>query len=402
MDAAKLAGIKSWPAPTTVKQIRLFLRFCNFYRKFIGHYAELSKSLTNLTRKDVNFEWTEECTNAFEGLKARFLEEPILKMPDTTRQFVLQTDASKWATGAVLQQLGDDGELHPCGYISHTLTAPERNYQIYDRELLAVIRAIETWRYLLMGSPHPVIIHCDHKNLGFYKQMNKVTPCQAQWLSMLQDYDLLWEYVPGPKLIQADALSRRPDHVDDDEDNDEEYYVLIPPERIIARLQREYNERIMQTQLRATFTTLAENIQRLTLKDRFAMLIKANLKDGKTLIKSALSDWTETDGVYCYQGKIYVPENADLRGDIIKLYHDTPHTGHPGRFKTTELVKRNYWWPGINLTITKWIKGCATCQQMKVITHPSNPGLMPIKSEATRPFQQCTVDFITNLPPSNG
>jgi len=179
MDAAKLAGIKSWPAPTTIKQIRLFLGFCNFYRKFIGHYAELSKSLTNLTRKDVSFEWTEECANTFEGLKARFLEEPILKMPDTTRQFVLQTDASKWATGAVLQQLGDDGELHPCGYISHTLTAPEQNYQIYDCELLAVIRAIETWRYLLMGSPHPVIIHCDHKNLGFYKQTNKVTPRQA-------------------------------------------------------------------------------------------------------------------------------------------------------------------------------------------------------------------------------
>jgi len=129
---------------------------------------------------------------------------------------------------------------------------------------------------------------------------------------MLQDYNLLWEYVPGPKLIQADALSRRPDHVDNDEDNDEEYYVLIPPERIIAHLHREYDDCIMQTQLRATFTTLAEDIQRLTLKDHFAMLIKANLKDGKTLIKSALSDWTETDGVYRYQGKIYMPEDADL------------------------------------------------------------------------------------------
>jgi len=137
------------------------------------------------------------------------------------------------------------------------------------------------------------------------------------------------------------------------------------------------------------------------MKDCFAMLIKANLKDGKTPIKSTLSDWTETDGVYRYQGKIYVPEDTDLQGDIIKLYHDTPHTGHPGHFKTTELVKHDYWWPGINLTITKWIKGCTTCQQMKVNTHPSNPRLMPIKSEATRPFQQCTVNFITDLPPSD-
>jgi hypothetical protein len=125
MDAAKLAGIKSWPAPKTVKQVRSFLGFANFYRKFIGHYAEITKPLTNLTRKDLKFEWTDECNKAFNELKERFLEEPILRMPDTTKQFVLETDASKWATGAVLKQLGDDGELHPCGYISHTFTPAE-------------------------------------------------------------------------------------------------------------------------------------------------------------------------------------------------------------------------------------------------------------------------------------
>ena len=196
MDAAKLAGIKTWPAPESVKQVRSFLGFSNFYRKFIGHYAEITKPLTNLTKKDVPFAWTDECQKAFDELKERFLEEPILKMPDTTKQFILETDASKWATGAVIKQIGEDGEMHPCGFISHTLTPPERNYQIYDRELLAVVRAIETWRYLLLGSPHPVIIHCDHKNLGFYKQTNRVTPRQARWLSLLQPYDLLWEYIP--------------------------------------------------------------------------------------------------------------------------------------------------------------------------------------------------------------
>ena len=101
--------------------------------------AEITRPLTNLTRKDIAFEWTKDCQEAFDELKERFLEEPILLMPDTTKQFVLQTDASKWATGAVLKQIGDDGELHPCGYISHTLTPAERNYQVYDRELLAVV-----------------------------------------------------------------------------------------------------------------------------------------------------------------------------------------------------------------------------------------------------------------------
>jgi hypothetical protein len=257
-------------------------------------------------------------------------------MPDTTKQFVLETDASKWATGAVLKQIGEDGKMHPCGFISHILTPPERNYQIYDRELLAVVQAIETWRYLLLGSPHPVIIHCDHKNLGFYKQTNRVTPQQAQWLSLLQPYDLLWEYIPGPKLIQADTLSRRPDHVDSDEDNDEEYYILIPPEQIIDSSQQ-------TTQIRAIFNELADEIKQATKQDHFATLIKTNLAEGKTPIKSSLSDWIESDGVIPYQGKVYVPEDNNLRGSIIKLYHDTPHTGHPGHFKTIKLLKRNYW-----------------------------------------------------------
>ena len=149
-----------------------------------------------------------------------------------------------------------------------------------------------------MGAPHPIIVEIDHMNLGFYKQMNQVTPRQARWLSLLQEYDLLWEYIPGPKLIQGDALSRQPDHVDTDKENDKEFYILIPPECIISTLQREYDERIMEAQLHATMTTLADEIKHPTEKDHFASLIKSNLATGKTLIKSDLSDWTETEGVY--------------------------------------------------------------------------------------------------------
>ena len=364
MDAAKLTGIKEWPAPQTVKQVRSFLGFANFYRKFIGHYAEIARPINALTQKDKPFSWTPECQKSFDELKERFLEEPVLKMIDTTKQFVLETDASKWAIGAVLKQLGEDGELHPCGYISKTLTPAERNYQIYDRELLAVKEGCKTWKYVLMGSPHPVIIHCDHKNLGFYKKENKVTPRQARWLEFLQGFNLLWEYVPGSKLIQADALSRRPDHVQDDTDNDNEYYILITPERIISRLSRFYDNQILQNMnihIRSTFTDLAEEIGNKTKEDNFAKKISENLKKGTTPIRSKLSDWNEVHGIYRYQDKVYVPENATLRHEIIKLYHDTPHARHPGCFKTTELVKRDYWWPGMNVTIKKWIEGCAMC-----------------------------------------
>jgi len=118
------------------------------------------------------------------------------------------------------------------------------------------MKAIETWKHLLMGSPHPVIVQCDHKNLGFYKKTNKVTPCQVRWLTILQDYDLLWEYTPRSKLIQADTLSRRPDYIDENDNNDEEYYVLIPPEQIILKLMMEYNDRVMEKHIRLILDNL--------------------------------------------------------------------------------------------------------------------------------------------------
>src|SRR6266568_2385998 len=189
-------------------------------------------------------------------MKERFLEEPILMMPDMMKQFILKTDASKRATGAILKQIGNDGELHPCGFISHKFTPAERNYQIYDQELLAVMKVIETWKHLLMGSPHPIIVQCNHKNLGFYKKMNKVTPCQVRWLTILQDYDLLWEYTPRSKLIQADALSRRPDYIENDDNNDEEYYILIPLEQIISKLTKEYNDQVMEKHIQLVLDDL--------------------------------------------------------------------------------------------------------------------------------------------------
>jgi RNase H-like domain found in reverse transcriptase len=168
MDPTKLAGIKDWLTPTSVKAVRSFLGFGNFYRRFIGHFADLARPLNNLTKKNKQFEWTTECQTAFEALKKKFTESPILLMPDPEKPFVIESDASKFATGAVLRQKDTNGDWHPCGYISHSFDTTQRNYEIYDRELLGIIRALETWRHYLLGSPHPITILSDHKNLTYF------------------------------------------------------------------------------------------------------------------------------------------------------------------------------------------------------------------------------------------
>ena len=135
MDPVKIAGIKDWPTPVKVKDIRSFLGFCNFYRAFIRGFANVDKPLNALTKKDREWEWTPDCQKVFDTLKHCITSEPILTHPELTKQFELEVDASGFATGAVLLQKKDDGKRHPIGYYSFTLNEAERNYDIYDLEL---------------------------------------------------------------------------------------------------------------------------------------------------------------------------------------------------------------------------------------------------------------------------
>ena len=132
MDSGKLWGIKKWPVPNTVKQVRGFLRFRNFYRRFIRHFSEIAKPLNDLLKKDQRFKWTEACQNSFDELKKCFTEEPVLAMPDQTKPFQIECDASKYASGAVLTQLDSNGDWHPCAFISKTTSTlyqlPQRRW----------------------------------------------------------------------------------------------------------------------------------------------------------------------------------------------------------------------------------------------------------------------------------
>jgi RNase H-like domain found in reverse transcriptase len=162
MDAVKLGGIRDWPVPTTLKQTRSFLGFGNFYRKFIFHYSKLARPLNDLTKKDKKFEWTTECQEAFDTMKKQFMEEPVLLMPDQSKPFQIESDASKVATGMVLTQLNSNGDRHPIAFLSKTFSETERKYEIYDRELLGIIRALKEWRHYIQGSGHTTIVYSNH------------------------------------------------------------------------------------------------------------------------------------------------------------------------------------------------------------------------------------------------
>uniref|UniRef100_A0A0W0G5Q8 Reverse transcriptase-rnase h-integrase n=2 Tax=Moniliophthora roreri TaxID=221103 RepID=A0A0W0G5Q8_MONRR len=368
MDPTKLSGISEWPAPTTVTGVQSFTGFTNFYRKFIGNYSTIAKPLYDLTKKGVLFEWTKLCETAFQTLKARFQQEP-------------------WASGGVLRQEGPDGELHPCGYISHAFDSTERNYEIYDRELFAIVRALETWRHHLMEGPYPVTVLCDHKNLTYFRTAQKLNQWQARWSLILSLFDLRLVHVPGREMVQSDALSRRGDHVQGT-DNDNEDVILLPERLFVNVINVELHDKLKD---------------RLGTDDFHKMTLESLTTHGVPPIKSALSDWEVNDSLIWYKGRVYVPDDVVLRREITRTIHEGQPFGHPGQFGTLDLMQRDYWWPGMAKFVKSFVDGCAVCQQMKINTHLTKVGIQPLPSTPNAtPFQVITMDLVTDLPESYG
>ena len=382
MDSVKLSTIKEWKPPTSVKGVRSFLGFANFYRKFIPNFSHVIAPLNLLTQKDQLWAWTSLQQRAFETLKAFFSSGPVLSIPDVTHPFSIMTNASLFAAGAILLQADTNGDLHPCAYFSHTFLPAKRNYDIYDRELLAVILALTEWRQYVQGTSHPVTTITNHKNLSYIKDPCKLSCRQARWSLFLQDFDLVWQVLPGVKLAPADALSCH-DQVDTSLNNAD--IAIVPLPAIINALD----------------LTLAHHIQSSSSTDPLVLRAIRNLSDDTPLFPcSTLTDWTFDNGHLYYKLRMYVPPPA--RSSLLHSIHSSPLLGHLECFHTKAIVERDFWWPGLSVFINNFIAGCTVCQQNKARTHPVTPPLLPISSTSSLPFKQLSVDLITDLPLSQG
>ena len=161
-----------------------------YQRPFIKNFVAIARPLHDLTKKDVPFIWTQECTDALEQLIQAITSEPVLYQLDWTRQFELEVDASLFAVRAILFQKDEEGRRRPISYFSQALNSAERNYDIWDREFLAVIQGLKHNQHLLVGSPHKVIVLTDHENLAHYQHPQKINRRVARYLHTLVDFDL--------------------------------------------------------------------------------------------------------------------------------------------------------------------------------------------------------------------
>ncbi len=291
-----------------------------------------------------------------------------------TKPFQLEVDASAFATGTILSQKDNRGKSCAIGFHSKTFTEAELNYDIHDRELLAVVRGLDDWQHLLASSPHPIVILTDHKNLQYYRNPQCINRCVAHYLPKLADYNFQLVHQPGT-ANKADALSRQPDFYKGPDDNDD---ITVLPQTLFIDT--------------TTASTLDDCIR------------THQLKRPELLATWALThNLTKTSKLYWWGDQLVVVEDNSLRRGVISLYHDSTTAGHPGISKTLWSISRDYWWPGMKNTITNYVKGCAICQSHK--NNPTNPKppLFPITTDPhAYPFKTIALDFITKLPKSQG
>ena len=393
MDPVKVEGVSAWPTPSNVKEVQSFLGFVNFYRRFIHDFSHIAKPLHDLTRKDSTWNWTDACQKAFDSLKSAITSSPILIFPDDNKPYKVEADSSEYATGAVLSQEGEDGKWHPIAFLSKSLNSVERNYDIHDKELLAIIRALEEWRHYLEGAKHKFDIWTDHRNLQYFRTAKKLNRRQARWSLYLSRFFFDLYHRPGRCSGKPDALSRRSDHGKGEDDNKD--VILLKPEWF--KIQALKQGHVLLSGLEEPLVKKIRESKELD--ESVVRAVEELRKSGTSRIDGA--EWAEEQGLILFRGKVYVPKDVGLRRAIVEAHHDSQITGHPGRWKTLELVTRNYWWPGISRFIASYVQGCDRCNRTK--TFPGKPlgKLMPTQIPKDT-WQIVSVDLITGLPESHG
>ncbi|KAG0160466.1 hypothetical protein PDIDSM_7995 [Penicillium digitatum] len=346
MDPDKIETIVNWKTPTCLTDVQAFIGFGNFYRRFIRDFSKV-------------------IARSFEALKKAFTSAPVLKAFDWSKEIVLETDASDFVSAGVLSQYDDAGILHPIAFFSKKHSAAECNYEIYDKELLAIIRCFEEWRPELEGTPSPVKVITDHRNLEYFTTTKLLNRRQARWSEFLSRFNSRSRTVPENKSqtflkkenLQINVTTRQrngvttttPPELPD---------LPEPPSTIKDLLLEAYNQdKVVQSILEA----LDKNASR---------------HPEITLADCEREATTSTTGTL-------------------------PTVGHPGRSKTYELLSREYYWPRVYQYVSDWTKNCHTCRRITP-AREVRQGILRQLPVPERAWQDISMDFITHLPLSYG
>ena len=388
MDPAKVAGVMEWPIPTKRKELQGFLRFLNFYWRFIKNFASIARPLNALTSEKKEFEWTKECQKAFETLKKAITSAPALAMPTDDDPFRIETDGSGIGLGTILSQKQND-HWHPIAFISRSLSNAKWNYHAVDLKMAAIIFAVQEWRHYLLDAQKEFTILTNHKNLEYFRKPQDLSHWQVQWKQIMQEYHYVMEHHSG-KTNPANPLSQRPDFEKGVESNNKQEILL--PQYLFPDLISEHKDGplIKDAAAVCTLNSMETRIEKVQYKT------ESYVREG---LKRENSPWTMVNGAIMWKELFYVPKDEKIREEIIIQNHNHPLAGHSGIGRTRDLIMTKYYWPTIRKDVEWYVKGYDTCQWSKPQNKTST--LHPNESPNTS-WEIISVDIIGPLPESNG
>lgn len=419
MDPEKVKAIRNWTTPTCLKELQQFLGFANFYRRFIAGYSSVVEPMTRLLRRDTEWKWDDAQMVSFETLKTAFSTAPALVFFDYNKKTIVETDASNWASGGVLLQHDDEGKLHPVAFFSAKHTSAECNYEIYDKELLAIIKALEEWRPELNGVQGPFDIITDHKNLQTFMTTKQLNQRQVRWSEFLSQFNFTITYRPGTKATIPDALSRLPGLKPKNASDERLLHrkrILIPHDKvdpsILEQMLAESREAgdaefVAVSELEPEIKPLYDLIRDAYKNDPIAQDIVANLLDAsvrrwpkplRKFLRCEKSECKLVDGLLYFRNRIWIPDTPGLRLEVAHRTHSAGPAGHPGRVKTVDLLNRSYWWPGMSRFVAEFVHGCQLCFRTKQ-PRTSPPGFLKPLEIPVKPWSDISIDHLVDLPP---
>ncbi|KAM3065105.1 hypothetical protein ACMFMG_012250 [Clarireedia jacksonii] len=398
VDPEKVAVVQEWAYPTTLKGVQSFLGFCNFYRRFIRDFGIIAKPLINLTKATTRFDFDASCQQSFDVLKEMLTSAPLLQHYNHNLPCMLETDASDGVVASMLSQKHSDNWF-PVAYFSKTMQPAELNYEVHDKEMLAIVKSFSYWRAELTSTPHQIRVYTDHKALEYFMTTKALNARQARWAELLADYHFLIAYRPGKDNFAADALTRKEDELGSQNKSKKERRIqqLLKDEkldpRILASYMRDhFDESALEVNALTNSISLIDLVARVLQANRDhdslqTLRIAANRRESKSK-----SRFEVKEGLLLYKSRLIVPDTKNLRTLLIREVHDSVTTAHPGIRKTYLLLKEYYYWRSMRNDVATYVRNCHACRRSSV-PRDKTPGLLHPLPVPTHVWEHVTMDY---------
>ncbi len=357
------------------------------------------KSLIKLIRKNQSFYWSENCQIAFEQLKKRVIETSVLSYFSSELKTYLKFDSSDYVSVEVLSQKENDDLIRSVTYFSKILSSVECNYEIYDKELLAIIRCFEQWRAELQSIETSINVLIDHKSLKYFMTTKKLNRRQTRWAEFLAEFDFKIAYQSKKKNDKANSLTRRSEDRSDknDDSNDRNKHMhqtILSVEKIDSRIVQELND--TKENLNSKLS-LFDRVKTVNQEDRTCTEIRKVLQENKkSYDEMLLKRFKSIENILFFKEKLWVLESDQLKLNIIREIHDQLASEHSSVRRTCKYLHKWYYWSQTKQSVERYIRNCHICKRFKVIRDKYSD-LLNSLFISDRSWTNITMNFVIEL-----